>query len=59
MPNILVFDNVIDIDYQNTITDCKKGSMVIFPPMWPWLHRGTKPTTTPKYFIGGYLHYVE
>ena len=28
-----------EFPYQNTITDCKKGSMVVFPPMWPWLHR--------------------
>jgi len=33
--------------------------MVIFPPAWPWLHRGTKPIETPKYFMGTYLHYVE
>ena len=48
-----------EFDYQDTITDCKKGTMVIFPPMWPWLHRGTKPIITPKYFMGSYLHYVE
>ena len=48
-----------EFEYQNTITDCKKGSMVIFPPMWPGLHRGTKPILKPKYFMGGYLHYVE
>ena len=23
-----------EFPYQNTITDCKKGSMVVFPPMW-------------------------
>ncbi len=44
---------------QDVITDCTKGSMVIFPPMWPWLHRGTKPIKSPKYFMGGYLHYIE
>ena len=48
-----------EFDYQDVITDCAKGSMVIFPPMWPWLHRGTKPIKTPKYFMGGYLHYIE
>ena len=48
-----------EFDYQDVITDCTKGSMVIFPPMWPWLHRGTKPIKTPKYFMGGYLHYIE
>ena len=48
-----------EFPYQNTITDCKKGSMVVFTPMWPWFHRGTKPIKEPKYFMGSYLHYVE
>ena len=45
--------------YQNTTVDCVKGSMVIFPPMWPWYHRGTKPIEVPKYFLGSYLVYVD
>ena len=48
-----------EFSYQKTTTNCKKGNMVIFPPAWPWLHRGTKPIETPKYFMGTYLHYVE
>ena len=48
-----------EFPYQNTITDCKKGSMVIFPPMWPWYHRGTKPIKVPKYFMGSYLLYAN
>ena len=40
------------------ISDCKQGSIVIFPPMWPWLHAGQKPVNNPKYIIGSYLHYV-
>ena len=39
-------------------SDCKKGSCLIFPPMWPWLHAGEKPIDKPKYIIGSYLHYV-
>ena len=38
--------------------ECKKGSMLIFPPMWPWLHAGTKPIKEPKYIMQTYLHYV-
>ena len=45
--------------YQRVSTDCKKGSIVLFPPMWPWLHQGTKPVDKPKYFLGSYLHYVN
>ncbi len=36
---------------------CKKGSCLIFPPMWPWLHAGRKPIKEPKYIIGSYLLY--
>ena len=48
-----------EFPYQDTVTDCRKGSIVFFPPMWPWLHRGTKPIKEPKYFLGSYLRYVE
>ena len=37
---------------------CKKGSVLIFPPLWPWLHAGEKPINKPKYIIGSYLLYV-
>ena len=40
------------------VSSCKKGSMIIFPPMWPWLHKGAKPIEIPKYIAGSYLHYV-
>ena len=44
---------------QHDITSkCQKGSVLIFPPMWPWLHAGEKPVDKPKYIIGSYLHYV-
>jgi len=36
---------------------CKKGSLLMFPPLWPWLHAGMKPINKPKYMIGSYLHY--
>ena len=39
-------------------SDCNKGSCLIFPPMWPWLHAGEKPIDKPKYILGSYLHYV-
>ena len=38
--------------------ESKKGSMLMFPPMWPWLHAGTKPINEPKYIMQTYLHYV-
>jgi len=38
--------------------ECKKGSLLMFPPMWPWLHAGQKPTRKSKYIMQSYLHYV-
>ena len=37
---------------------CKRGSILIFPPLWPWLHAGGKPLEVSKYIVGSYLHYV-
>ena len=37
---------------------CKKGTMLMFPPMWTHLHAGLKPIDKPKYIVGSYLHYV-
>ena len=37
---------------------CIQGNLLIFPPFWPWVHAGRKPTKDPKYIIGSYLHYV-
>ena len=37
---------------------CKKGSVLLFPPMWPWTHRGNKPRNKPKYILQTCLHYV-
>ena len=39
------------------ISPCKRGSALLFPPMWPWAHAGTKPINKPKYIVGSYLHY--
>ena len=38
--------------------DCKQGDILLFPPMWPWVHRGKKPIDKPKYIVQSYLHYV-
>ena len=42
----------------NLGSNCVKGSLLMFPPMWPWLHAGEPPIDKPKYIIGSYLHYV-
>ena len=38
---------------------CQKGSILIFPPLWPWFHAGMMPKSSSKYIVGSYLHYVE
>ena len=38
--------------------NCKKGDILIFPPMWPWLHSGEKPIEKSKYILHSYLHYT-
>ena len=38
--------------------ECKQGSLLMYPPMWPWLHAGTKPINESKYIMQSYLHYV-
>ena len=43
---------------ENITIPCRKGSILFFPPFWPWLHAGRKPIDKPKYIIGSYLHYV-
>jgi hypothetical protein len=41
------------------VSSCKKGSVLLFPPYWPWVHAGEKPVQDSKYILGGYLHYAE
>lgn len=42
----------------NWSSSCTQGNLLIFPPLWPWVHAGRKPTKVPKYIVGSYLHYV-
>ena len=41
------------------VSSCKKGSVLLFPPYWPWVHAGEKPVQNSKYILGSYLHYAE
>jgi prolyl 4-hydroxylase len=35
----------------------KVGTLLIFPPLWMFPHKGTKPISNPKYILSTYLHY--
>ena len=39
------------------VSHCKQGSILLFPPLWPWMHTGLPPVNKPKYIVGSYLHY--
>jgi hypothetical protein len=43
---------------QDVRSPCTKGTMILFPPMWPWVHSGEAPVEVPKYILGSYLQYV-
>ena len=36
----------------------KKGSLVIFPPLWMFPHKGNSPISGEKYLLSTYLHYL-
>jgi prolyl 4-hydroxylase len=36
----------------------KAGTLLMFPPLWPWLHAGRRPISGPKYILSTYLHYT-
>jgi len=35
----------------------KRGTLIIFPPMWMFPHRGLEPNSNSKYILSTYLHY--
>jgi len=37
----------------------KKGSVLVFPPLWLYKHYGKMPVSGNKYIVGSYLHYVD
>lgn len=35
----------------------KRGTLMMFPPLWMYPHRGEPPISGPKYIMSAYLHY--
>ncbi len=35
----------------------KTGTLLVFPPLWMYPHRGNPPISGPKYIMSTYLHY--
>jgi len=37
----------------------KQGSLLMFPPLWNWLHQAQPvKRNAPKYIVGSFMHYV-
>jgi hypothetical protein len=52
-------ETTLDVKDDLFVSPCKKGTILLFPPYWPWVHQGEKPINESKYILGSYLHYVE
>lgn len=48
-----------DAAFPNLGFSCRpvKGSMLIFPSTWQYLHQGFKPISQPKYILTSFCHY--
>lgn len=46
-----------ETEFDDMIIKPKKGSLVVFPPLWMFPHKGHPPVSEPKYLLSTYLHY--
>ena len=46
-----------ETEFDDLIIKPKKGTLVIFPPLWMFPHRGKPPISGSKYLLSTYLHY--
>jgi hypothetical protein len=43
--------------YQSKRISAKKGRLIIFPPNYPWTHRGNPPLSGEKYIMTGWVEF--
>jgi prolyl 4-hydroxylase len=43
--------------FKDLVIQPKKGTLVMFPPLWMFPHKGNPPIGNPKYIMSAYLHY--
>jgi hypothetical protein len=43
--------------FKDLIIQPKKGTLLIFPPLWMFPHKGNAPIGESKYIMSTYLHY--
>jgi|TARA_R100000081_G_C4722591_1_gene118887 hypothetical protein len=46
-----------ETEFDDLIIKPKKGTLVIFPPLWMFPHKGNPPISGTKYLLSTYLHY--
>lgn len=46
-----------DTVFKDVIIKPKVGTLIIFPPLWMYPHRGEAPVSNSKYILSTYLHY--
>lgn len=58
---IYLNDNDAGTDFpsQGIYVEAKQGRAVIFPPAWPWPHRGLRPRISDKYIVSTYFCYPK
>jgi prolyl 4-hydroxylase len=43
--------------FKDLVIKPKKGTLLVFPPLWMFPHKGNPPITDSKYIMSTYLHY--
>ena len=46
-----------ETEFDDSIIKPKKGTLIVFPPLWMFPHRGKPPISESKYLLSTYLHY--
>ena len=47
-----------EFKFQNMVTQCKQGSLLIWPANWTHFHRGVVSSTETKYIVTGWFNFV-
>lgn len=47
-----------EFKFQNMVTQCKQGSLLIWPAYWTHFHRGIVSNTDTKYIVTGWFDFV-
>ena len=43
--------------FKDFVIQPKRGTLITFPPLWMYPHKGEPPISEPKYIMTAYLHY--